>query len=156
MSANQQYGLYYPCDPLTPPIVTQHVFGAPIDEKTAVHTYDDLLDPNTWGTIEYGYIWNLGIYLGMIVSVVDDQDHPENNGIYWLREMPKENDYYRVSSNDRMQITGWEKIGSGTQVDVDNESIKFDPNQTPGDSDDNQIWVNMVDGGANWGSQNGN
>lgn len=139
-------GIVYPSGQHITPAVTQFVPGAPIEEKMVVATYSDLVNPSTWGNIAFGCYWDISIYHGMVVSVVSDI--PENNGLWILKTMPAESDYLKVSDWDMLSIDGWEKVGGG-QVEVDDETIKFDPNRIPGDADDNQIWVNQVNGG-NW------
>jgi len=132
------------------PTLIQYVGAAtPIEDRMVVEYEEDLHNPNTWGEIMYGFMWGLRIFKGMTVLVASDTD--DKNGLYWLKTMPKSEDYYKIGAwgtEQCMSIDGWEKIGSGTQVEVDDETIKFDPNQTPGDSDDNQIWVNQVNGGS--------
>lgn len=140
-------GIVYPSGQHITPAVTQFVSGAPIEEKMVVDTYSDLVNPSTWGNIAFGCYWDISIYHGMTVSVVNDT--PENNGLWILKTMPAESDYLKVTDGNMLSIDGWEKVGGGAQVEVDDETIKFDPDQTPDTQDDNQIWVNKVDGG-NW------
>ena len=144
-------GIVYPSGQHITPAVTQFVSGAPIEEKMVVDTYSDLVDPSTWGNIAFGCYWDISIYLGMIVSVVNDTS--ENNGLWILKTMPKESDYLKVSDGDMLSIDGWEKVG-GEKVEVDDVTIKFDPTQDSSSSDpgayhddDNKIWVNQVNGG---------
>lgn len=139
-------GIVYPSGQHITPAVTQFVPGAPIEEKMVVATYSDLVNPSTWGNIAFGCYWDISIYHGMVVSVVNDT--LENNGLWILKTMPKESDYLKVSDGNMLSIDGWEKVGGG-KVEVDDDTIKFDPNGTTGDEDDNQIWVNQVNGG-NW------
>lgn len=151
-------GLRYPSTQTTTPSLTQYVgIAQPIEDRAVVYTEEDLRNPNTWGEVLYGFMWGLRIYEGMLVTVTSDTT-PSKNGLYWLKNMPGQEDLTKIGTwgtAECMSIDGWEKVGGG-QVEVDDETIKFDPNRTPGDADDNQIWVNMVDGGANWGSRTGN
>lgn len=163
-----EMGIVYPSGQHNTPAVTQYVPGAPIEEKMVVESYGDLTDPTTWGQIDYGCYWNLSIYQGMIVSVVNDTQHPENNGLWWLKTVPTAEERIVGQDKPTLSITGWEKIGGGSEVETDTQTIlknptgKFiedpnnpghyipDPNWTdPDSSDDNQIWVNQVNGG-NW------
>lgn len=160
-------GIVYPSGQHITPAVTQFVSGAPIEEKMVVDTYSDLVNPSTWGNIAFGCYWDISIYHGMTVSVVNDT--PENNGLWILKTMPAESDYLKVTDGNMLSIDGWEKVGgSDASVETDTQTIlknptgKFieDPNNPghyipdetwndPDPSDDNQIWVNQVNGG-NW------
>ena len=51
----------------------------PLDSKSLVKTYNDLISPSTW-TVD----GNIVAYNGMIVAVWLDKTTPENNGIYYL------------------------------------------------------------------------
>ena len=65
-------GIVYPSGQHITPAVTQFVPGAPIEEKMVVATYSDLVNPSTWGNIAFGCYWDISIYHGMVVSVVND------------------------------------------------------------------------------------
>ncbi len=85
--------------------------------------------------------------------------------MYYFKKSLNQNDSGNITSQlfevNEQSFTGqfsdyWVKIGDGgATVEVDNESIKFDPTQDSSSSDpsavhgdDNQIWVNQVNGGT--------
>lgn len=70
---------------------------APLDARTKVQNYSDLINPLTWVDAE-GLNW---LYRGILVSVTDDSNN-DNNGIYRLLD---ETSYTNESS--------WQKIGDG-------------------------------------------
>lgn len=165
-------GIVYPSSLQSTPILTQFVAGGiPLEDRLVVEHEEDLHNPNTWGEILYGFMWGLRIYTGMIVAVVGDTD--DKNGLYWLKEMPRLESCYEIGEwpgtqqEPCLHIDGWEKVGGGSEVETDTQTIlknptgKFtedpnnpghyipDPNWTdPDPSDDNQIWVNKVQGGS--------
>lgn len=144
----------------------QRVTGnEPIEDRSIVETKADLMLKSTWGAFN-GVAWSLPIYKGMQVLVACDSTS-ENNGIYWFKKSFAVSDPDNIraqimdssASFDTSEMTFddyWEKVGGGgSQVEVDNESIKFDPTQDSSSSapsavhgDDNQIWVNQVSGGT--------
>ena len=142
----------------TNPLGIQRVDSqTPIEDRTIVEFKSDLMLKSTWGTL-FGIAWNIPMYRGMQVLVACDPV-ADNNGLYWFKKSFKTTDQDNICDQlmntkqdfDTTNLTFddyWEKVGGG-QVEVDNETIKFNPNRTTGDEDDNQIWVNQVNGG-NW------
>jgi hypothetical protein len=154
------------------PFIMQKVMAAePIEDRMVVQYKSDLMKKSTWGEIS-GIVWNLSIYRGMKVLVVENENDPSvsnpsssDNGLYYFKKSLNQNDSGNITSQlfdvNEQNFTGqfsdyWVKIGDGgAMVEVDNESIKFDPtqdssssDQSADHSDDNQIWVNQVNGGT--------
>lgn len=76
----------------------------PVDSKTLVKTYADLLDVTTW-TVD----GTLVAYNGMIVSVWLDST-AENNGIYYLHDSTVTS---ILGTPDVTNSANWHKLGSG-------------------------------------------
>ena len=164
----------------TTPFGIQHIDSqTPIEDRTIVELKADLMKKSTWGTI-YGIAWSIPMYRGMQVLVACDPI-ADNNGLYWFKKSFKTTDPDNICDQlmnesedfDTTELTFddyWEKVGGGSQVEIDTQTIlrnptgKFiedpdnpghyipdtsDPNWDQDHSDDNQIWVNQVNGG-NW------
>lgn len=88
----------------------------PLDAKSLVKTYADLLDSTTW-TIED----NLIAYNGMIVAVWLDKTAPANNGIYYLFDA---NVTSALKKPDVTNAANWHKISDKVDLSSIEESIE--------------------------------
>jgi hypothetical protein len=72
---------------------------APLDARSVVQNYTDLINPSTWMDAD-NLVW---LYDGAIVAVVNDP----SRGIYFLKE-----------SSTYINYSSWEKAGTGTATDT--------------------------------------
>jgi hypothetical protein len=77
------------------------IVKAPLDARSLVGTFSDLINPSTWMDSD-GLVW---LYNGLIVGVGNDVS--TNNGIYFLKDA---NNYTLASS--------WEKAGAGADTSI--------------------------------------
>jgi hypothetical protein len=78
------------------------LFKAPLDARQLVGSKADLTDPSIWKDADE-LVW---LYNGLIVGVGNDLD-PSNNGVYFLKE-----------ASTYTNILSWEKLGTGSAIDV--------------------------------------
>jgi len=77
------------------------IIKAPLDARSLVGTFSDLINPSTWMDAD-GLVW---LYNGLIVGVGNDVSI--NNGIWFLKDA----DNYTLASS-------WEKAGAGAETSV--------------------------------------
>ena len=87
----------------------------PVDAKSLVKTYKDLLDSNTWIVDS-----NIVAYNGMIVAVWLDKESASNNGIYYLFDSSITS---TRQSPDVTNAANWHKISETVDLSSIESSI---------------------------------
>lgn len=122
------------------------IVAKPLDTRIVVDTYNDLINPATWGQWDPDLsMWNLFCYQGQVTSVVADSDDSKN-GVYYLKTDNYKNPTYATNPGYSM-YNDWIRIG-GNLFNIDQYTIK-DNTDTYSDNDTqvSGLHVVRVDGG---------
>ena len=86
----------------------KHAGKGPVDAKSLVKTYAELLNPETWA-VKIGNKTSAAAYNGMIVAVWLNKDDPSKNGIYFLHDSQVTS---ALGNPDVTNEANWHKFGN--------------------------------------------
>lgn len=115
---------------------------APLDARSVVQTYEELIDINTWKDSD-GKVW---LYDGLLVSVVNDSS---KNGVYRLIDSDNYQSYSSWVAEGLRMPDGTSILGSNNKIQsqyLDLTSIETGVDLIPGDNvtiEDGVISVNI-------------